>query len=134
MATKKKIFCEWIEKADEDFNFASLNLSDPSNPFYAQICYHLQQAAEKYLKAYIVAYKLKFKKIHDLLELLRICMEREPSFSSLSQECEFLTDYYIDTRYPVHWPTNVNRKEAKEAKSSAEKIGTFVKNLLGVSI
>ena len=130
MAPKKKVFCEWLKKADEDFNFASLNLDDPSNPFYAQICYHFQQASEKYLKAYIVAYKLKFMKIHDLLELLRICTEREASFSSLSQECEFLTDYYIDTRYPVCWPTKVNRKEAKEAKSFAEKIGDFVKNSL----
>ena len=125
-----KIFKEWIEKADEDFGFASINLNNPSNPYYAQICYHFQQAAEKYLKAYIVAYSLEFKKIHDLPELLRICMKKESSFSSISQECEFLTDYYIDTRYPVHWPTKVDRKEVKEAKVSAEKIGSFVKSLL----
>ncbi len=125
-----KIFKEWIKKADEDFGFASINLNNPSNPYYAQICYHFQQAAEKYLKAYIVAYNLEFKKIHDLPELLRICLQKEPSFSSLSQECEFLTDYYIDTRYPVHWPAKVNRKEAKEAKVSAKKIGSFVKDFL----
>ena len=128
--TVNKIFKEWIKKADEDFGFASRNLDDPSNPYYAQICYHFQQATEKYLKAYIVAYNLEFKKIHDLPELLRICLEKEPSFSSVSQECEFLTDYYIDTRYPVHWPAEVNQKETKEAKVSAEKIGNFVKNLL----
>jgi HEPN domain-containing protein len=84
--------------------------------FYAQICFHFQQAAEKYLKAYIVAYELAFKKIHELPELLRICKECNDSFSELQQECEFLTDFYIETRYPVHWPTHYTFQEAKKAK------------------
>ncbi len=45
-----KIVNEWLSKADEDFHFAVANLKEGSN-FYAQICFHFQQAAEKYLKA-----------------------------------------------------------------------------------
>lgn len=69
----KKIVEEWLKKAQDDFDFASSNLSDPQNTFFSQICFHFQQSAEKYLKAYIVANELVFKKIHDLSELLRIC-------------------------------------------------------------
>lgn len=41
---------EWLHKADEDFRFAEANLREESE-FYAQLCFHFQQAAEKYLKA-----------------------------------------------------------------------------------
>ena len=124
------LFKEWLEKAEEDFNFASRNLEDLATPFFAQICYHFQQAAEKYLKAYIVAYELEFKKIHDLTELLRICWEKEPSFSSLSSACEFLTDFYLETRYPVPWSTKISREEAQKPKKYTESIRNFIRKIL----
>ena len=43
------IIKEWISKADEDFEFARINLEE-AKPFYAQICFHFHQFAEKYLK------------------------------------------------------------------------------------
>ncbi len=39
---------EWLEKAEEDFEFANSIIDDSS--FYAQICFHFHQAGEKYLK------------------------------------------------------------------------------------
>jgi HEPN domain-containing protein len=52
---------EWLEKADEDFRFAETNLRS-GNEFYTQISFHFQQAAEKYLKAYIIHKGLAFDK------------------------------------------------------------------------
>jgi len=124
------LFKEWLQKAEEDYNFACRNLSDPANLYLGQICFHFHQAAEKYLKSFIVAHNLEFKKIHDLGELLRICKEKEPSFSSLSPACEFLTDFYIETRYPVPWPTKVSRKEAEKARMYTEDIRGFVRKSL----
>lgn len=43
---------EWLEKAEEDLEFARINLEE-GKVFFAQICFHFHQAAEKYLKAYI---------------------------------------------------------------------------------
>jgi HEPN domain-containing protein len=37
---------EWLSKADADFQFARVNFEE-RKPFYAQICFHFQQAAEK---------------------------------------------------------------------------------------
>ena len=45
-----EIITEWLQKADDDFEFASINLQE-KKPFYAQISFHFHQAAEKYLKA-----------------------------------------------------------------------------------
>lgn len=43
---------EWLTKAAEDLEFGRINLEERKN-FFAQICFHFQQAAEKYLKAFI---------------------------------------------------------------------------------
>lgn len=48
----------------------------------------------------------------------------------LKDECEFLTDFYIETRYPVHWPTDITKEDAEKAKFAVKKIGAFIKNLL----
>lgn len=77
-----EIIREWLFKAKEDFDFALINLKG-REPFYAQICFHFQQAAEKYLKAYIIAHELEFRKIHDLPLLLKICQEKDSSFAQL---------------------------------------------------
>jgi HEPN domain-containing protein len=68
-----EIVREWLAKADEDFEFARINFEE-GKPFFAQICFHFQQAAEKYLKSYIIAHELEFLKIHDLPLLLKMCL------------------------------------------------------------
>ena len=79
------IIREWTSKADEDFEFARINLDEGKN-FYAQICFHLQQAAEKYLKAFIIALDLEFRRVHDLGLLLKICSAKDPSFEDLRED------------------------------------------------
>jgi len=64
----RDVIKEWITKADEDFEFARLNLEEERR-FFAQICFHFHQAGEKYLKAFIIANALEFRKIHDLLSI-----------------------------------------------------------------
>lgn len=124
-----KVVGEWLNKADEDFNFADANLSEGSN-FYAQICFHFHQAAEKYLKVFIIAHDLEFEKIHNLINLLKICGEQESSFLSLLEECEFLNPFYIDTRYPVHWPTNYTREKTLKARDATKRIAEIIKEVL----
>lgn len=121
-----KIVKEWLVCADEDFDFATVNLEE-GDRFYSRICFHYQQAAEKYLKAYIVAYDLTFKKIHDLVKLIKICQQRDETFQEFNKDAKFLTDLYIDTRYPAFYPVGTTRKEAEKAKEIAERIGNFVK-------
>lgn len=126
----KKIILDWLNKAQEDFDFASANLKDSTNTFYSQICFHFQQSAEKYLKAYIAANELEFKKIHDLIELPRICQNHNQKFQDLKDECKLLTVFYINTRYPAHWPTEITKQNTEKAGESAERIGIFVNDLL----
>ena len=123
-----KIVQEWLAKADDDLAFVNSILNDTT--FFAQVCFHLHQAAEKYLKAVIVARDLEFKKVHDLKFLLNTYLSSEPSLAELSDDCAFLNRYYIDTRYPVHWPTNYTREETLNGRAAVARIADRVKAVL----
>jgi len=125
-----QIIHEWLAKADEDFEFARTNFEE-GKPFFAQICFHFQQAAEKYLKSFIIAHELEFLKIHDLPLLPKICLSKDLSLEQLRDDCEYLTTFYVDTRYLVHWPTQFSHQETQKAFQSTVRIRAFVKNNLG---
>jgi len=120
---------EWLAKAEDDYGFACAGLEDTD--YFAQICFHFQQAAEKYLKTFIIANKLDFRAVHNLLELLDICMKKDPSAEELRESCLFLNPFYIDTRYPVHWPTNYDKKVAVKAREMVEIIRNWTINSIG---
>ena len=102
-----QIIKEWLQKADEDFEFACSVIED--SPFYAQICFHFHQAAEKYLKSLIIAYNLEFKEIHDLPVLLKLSMVRNSGLEALMDDCTFLNAFYIEARYLLRYSKNSNK-------------------------
>ena len=126
----QKIIEEWLYAADQDFGFASSCLADIETTYFGFICFHFQQSAEKYLKAYVVAKKLKFAKIHDLDALRIYCLGTDLVFENIRDECIYLSDYYLETRYPPMIPSELSRSESKKAKEAAERIGQLVKNSL----
>ncbi len=123
-----QIITEWLKKADEDYEFAVSVVDDST--FYAQICFHFHQAAEKYLKSFIIAKELEFKKIHDLLVLLKMCSGKDPALEKLNEDCKRLNRFYIDTRYPVHWPTRYTKEEALKAQNATQHIRNAIKESL----
>ncbi|HEY2726586.1 MAG TPA: HEPN domain-containing protein, partial [Parafilimonas sp.] len=68
-----KEFEKWFKKAENDLLVIKNNLSADEIPFDA-CCFHAQQAAEKYLKAYLVSKQIHFPKTHDLQSLLNLCI------------------------------------------------------------
>jgi len=125
-----EIVKEWIEKAEEDYGFACAAIE--ATDYFAQVCFHFQQAAEKYLKTFIVANKLEFRAVHNLLELLETCKQNEPNIEELEQAWRFLNPFYIDTRYPVHWPANYDKDTAVKAKEETRKIRDWIKKSLNI--
>ena len=119
-----EIVQEWLDKAEDDFNFASLSLTQTE--YFTHVCFHFQQAAEKYLKAFIIANDLQFRAVHNLIELLNICRTQERRIADLEEACRYLNPIYIDTRYPVNWPTHYDLETATQAKNAAEAIRNWV--------
>ena len=65
----RRIMNEWLRKADDDLKLVEHLISD-GTVFSNAIAYHSQQAAEKYLKAFLTFRQVAFPKTHDLDELL----------------------------------------------------------------
>jgi len=65
-----------------------------------------------------------------LIKLLNTCSDKESAFISITEECERLNTAYIDTRYPVHWPTGYTQEKAFLLQGDAQKVSETVKGLL----
>ena len=61
----------WIRKADEDLALTE-HLLGEDTPYLSAVAFHSQQAAEKYLKAFLVHRQCEFSKTHDLDRLLAL--------------------------------------------------------------
>jgi HEPN domain-containing protein len=65
----KPITSEWIDKAEGDFATAQRELDAIDHPNYDAVCFHTQQCAEKYLKAFLQEADITFRRTHDLSDL-----------------------------------------------------------------
>ncbi|MBU4484102.1 HEPN domain-containing protein [bacterium] len=127
--TNKRIVDAWIKKADQDYFYASASL-DEELEFYDLISFHFHQAVEKYFKALIIYHNLEFKKIHDLMELHKMVINLNDKLQDLNEDCIFLNRFYIETRYPVHWPSNITKEDAEAARKHAGHIKETIVNLI----
>lgn len=68
----------WVHKAENDLRTAEYVLTMPSDCPTDTVCFHCQQAGEKYLKALLALHQVEFPRTHDLialLNLLRACQD-----------------------------------------------------------
>jgi HEPN domain-containing protein len=61
---------QWIEIADKDLAGAGLLANTMYPPPIEIICFHCQQAVEKYLKWFLVLHDYEPPKIHNLIEVV----------------------------------------------------------------
>lgn len=118
----------WFEFAKQDLKMAEIALIEK---LYNQVCFHCQQAAEKFLKGYLMNQNKEVPKIHFLDELLNLCICLDKGFEALREYCSELEDYYIPTRYPDALPGILpeglpDEKDAQEALEFLRKIMDFV--------
>ena len=119
---------EWFEIGEREFNFAKLNFNDKQNKFYAEMCFMLHQAVEKYLKGYLVLINIEPPKIHDNGALCILCSRYNEDFNNHIDDCAKLNKFYINTRYPVHHEIT-SKEDAKDAFKITSNIIKFIKKL-----
>jgi HEPN domain-containing protein len=119
-----KEFEKWFKKAESDLLVIKNNLASDEIPIDA-CCFHSQQAAEKYLKAFLVSRQILFPKTHDLQSLLQLCIESNPSFNHIVEPVIRLTDYAITPRYPDAFD-DLTIEDALKAKNDSIEIKDFV--------
>ncbi|MFN2492705.1 MAG: HEPN domain-containing protein [Pyrinomonadaceae bacterium] len=97
----KPITSEWVKKAEADFNTTEREFAVKVDPNYDAVCFHSQQAAEKFLKARLQEAEIAFARIHDLTVLLDNVVTIEPAWEILRPQLHSLTAYAVEYRYLV---------------------------------
>ena len=111
---------QWLAKAQNDLLNADNNLKSEVVP-YDTVCFHCQQAAEKLLRAYLVARGIQPPFTHDLLLLLEEVLPYWAAVETLRDDLALLMPYAVGVRYPdeLFMPT---REDAYEARQAAQDV------------
>ena len=117
---KRELVRQWLARADEDLETAKF-LFVPGRSFFPAICFHCQQAAEKYFKAFLTWQQIEFPKTHDLGLLLGLIASTDPSLAEVAA----LNPYGVDIRYPGDAP-EITREDAEESMRLADRVNEAI--------
>jgi HEPN domain-containing protein len=122
----------WFQKAENDLLNVQNNLKVGH---YAgdTVCFHCQQAVEKYLKGFLAWHEVPFAKTHDLLALLRqVGQITDADAEMLSASLLLLDRYSVSIRYSQEYEEEPDEEEVQEAVEAAYAIRTWVRSRLGL--
>jgi HEPN domain-containing protein len=83
--------------------------------------FHAQQAAEKYVKAFLAHHQCAFPKTHDIDELLDRAATVDRAFAESLRTAVALNPYAVDERYPGDYP-DMTENEVMEALTLARLV------------
>lgn len=116
----------WLRKAEADLTAARW-LAESDRLLPDQLGFFCQQAAEKCLKAFLLATGEAPPRIHDVL--VEMCAAWDPDFEQLQPMVEGLAEFAVIFRYPEEWS---DEPAARRALVKAEQVQVFVYGKLGL--
>ena len=113
----------WLAKAENDLLNIRNNLHASRVP-WDTVCFHAQQAAEKYLKAFLVARDVPPPRSHDCIALLALCAGHAPELATLEAACRRLTYFGTASRYPddLYEPDEEDGRNAFAASIEVQQV------------
>ena len=111
---------DWITHARSDLRYAKRGLDDHLI-LGAHVCFHAQQAAEKAIKALLLAHGREFPFTHDITILTHLLNRHNTPVPSCILRADSLTPYATGMRYPGDIDEGISRDEAREAVRLAEQ-------------
>lgn len=120
---------EWVTKAEGDFHTAQRELRIRNFPNYDAVCFHSQQSAEKYLKAYLNENGTSVPRTHILSDLLGLCLKKDFRFNVIQSQLNMLDGYAIHFRYPGQ---TAALQDARDAVKALKTIRQFIRLQLGI--
>ena len=123
----KQTTSEWLAKAEGDFATPQRELNVTDRPNYDAVCFHTQQCAEKYLKAFLQEAGLAFPRTHDLADLLGSALSIEPTWTSMTADLNALSAFAVEYRYPGE---SADLDEAREALQKCENVREVIRRAL----
>lgn len=125
----KRVAARWVRKAEADVAGAR-ELAHAKPALNDLICFHAQQAAEKYLKALMLEYGLVPPRTHDLQQLLSMLLPHERQLASLRRILVSLSQFAVEYRYPGQ---NATARQSRSALRGLEKVRIAIRQRLGLT-
>ena len=120
----KDLTKEWIKKSEGDVGTAVRESLVKEDANWDAVCFHAQQAVEKYLKGILQEIKKQFSKTHDLSVLLDLTLPEFPELSVLADDLEWLSAFAVEFRYPGE---EALEEDAKHALAVMERALSLLK-------
>ncbi len=122
---------EWVRKADDDFKSVhrvSKLVVGEATP-WGVVCFLAQQAAEKYLKAFLVFRTGDSPRIHDTSGLWDAAVQLDSGLSQIRTDCNLLKPYAVEPRYPSASP-DPTEADGRAAIAAAQHIRDEIRKRL----
>lgn len=114
---------DWLRKAEGDLRAAEHLLTLEQTDYFTA-AFHAQQAAEKFLKAFLVRHQVPFPKTHDIQRLLELAAEADPSSKEELASTTMLTPFGVEFRYPGEEVADL--ETAQQALREAKRVQAAV--------
>jgi HEPN domain-containing protein len=110
---------DWLSIAEKDLKRVKFLLSAPDAEAAG---FYLQQAVEKFLKAFLLSKGWKLQRIHDLEVLLNEAIAYIPALNKFRSICQIIAGFYFVERYPLITSSGITGKDVKDALEQVEEL------------
>jgi len=116
----RRLAGDWLAKAAVDLLVCERLLGQGA-AFFETVAFHAQQAAEKSLKALLVARQVEFPKTHDIARLVELVTPGDERLAEALADAAELTPFGVEYRYPGEYAP-VTAEAANACVSLARKV------------
>ena len=131
-AEAESVVREWVSKAESDLLSAEHNLLLGDLAPTSIVCFHIQQAVEKYIKALLAYHGIDFPKTHDISYLLSILPGNSQNLCMDEVTTEKLSYFAVSGRYPG-FDVEPTAEEAQDLLRKATAFKKAVRAVLPLS-
>ncbi len=118
---------DWLRIAEKDWRRVGQALDDGDAEGAG---FWLQQAVEKYLKAYLLSKGWALRKVHDLQVLVNEAAAHMPDIGQYAKACRKITGYYIAERYPLVDSPSLALKEVSDSRDEVTGLAELIRRAL----
>jgi len=119
----------WLFRANEDIAVIEKLFESEPELYASTICFHAQQAVEKFFKAFLVFHNIDFPKTLDLDYLLLECKKIDAKDFDI--DLGSLTDFGVNIRYPDDFYLP-DKDETAQYRGIALKVKIVIENIIKI--
>ena len=116
---------DWLRIAEKDLHRVRrlLEIQDSETAGF-----YLQQAKEKFLKAFLLSRGWHLQRIHDLEALLNAALAHEPALEQYRLPLQRITGFYFLERYPLMLDSGMTEQDVRDALAHIDGLAETIRH------